>query len=138
MGRKSILENRFIRPERLIWIAIGLFMILYDRPWAPHADVYSRGMQVSLSGRWLGAGFGLCIILGGLLYEFPKKKYHEQGTICPKCQTPFGVEHGRAPKNGKCPDCDVKLEPIDGFYDRHPELKDEKNEFPEDLMDDLK
>ncbi|GEM_PF-2284327 len=137
MGRKSILENRFIRPERLVWIAIGLFMILYDRPWDPHADVYSWGMLVSLSARWLGAGFGLCVIFGGLLYKLPKKD-PEQGTICPKCQTPFGVEHGRAPKNNKCPDCNVELEPIDGFYERHPELKDKENEFPEDLMDDLK
>jgi len=32
----------------------------------------------------------------------------------------------------------VLLEPLKGFYQRHSELKKVKNQFPEDLMDDLK
>ncbi|WP_320173585.1 hypothetical protein [Maridesulfovibrio sp.] len=133
----AIFENKYIKPERLIFLVVGLSIILYARPWNPQATVFYRGIRSSAPDRWFEVGVGLCIILGGLLYEFPEK-YHEQGTICPKCQTPFGVEYGRAPKRGKCPDCNVELEPIDGFYDRHPELKNKENEFPEDLMDDLK
>ncbi|HAS89292.1 MAG TPA: hypothetical protein DCS48_08300 [Desulfovibrio sp.] len=134
----AIFDNKYISPERLILLVIGLCIILYARPWNPHVAVFYRGVRSSLSWRWFDVGFGLCIILGGFLYKFPQKKDPEQGTICPKCQTPFGAEHGRAPKNGKCPDCAVELEPIDGFYERHPELKDKDNDFPEDLMDDLK
>ncbi|WP_419781411.1 hypothetical protein [Maridesulfovibrio sp.] len=133
----AVFENKYIRPERLASLVVGLCIILYARPWNPDATVFYRGVRSSLSGRWFDAGLGFCVILGGLLYKFPEK-YHAQGTICPKCRAPFGVEHGRAPKGGKCPDCNVDLEPIDGFYDRHPELKDKKDEFPEDLMDDLK
>ncbi len=130
-----VFDNKYIKIERLLFVLGGLVLILYNRPWTPHAKVFSRGIRVDMPGRWMGVGFGLFFIFLGLLYKFPKK-YHEEGLICPKCLTPYGL--GRAPKSGKCKDCDVELEPIDGFYDRHPELRDKKDEVPEDLMDDLK
>lgn len=122
---------------RLGYIFAGFVMVLSVKPWATHIEIFFRGGRWGMPIRWGLAGVGLFLIFFGLLYRFPKK-YHEQGTICPKCQTPFGIGQDRAPKSGKCPDCNVEIEPLDGFYDRHPELKDKENEFPDDLMDDLK
>ena len=43
--------------------------------------------------------------------------------ICFKCQTPYDKNNIN---NNLCPSCNVELEPIKGFYERHPELKDGK------------
>ena len=40
--------------------------------------------------------------------------------ICIECQQPIKRKYT---KDNQCPTCDVELEPLDGFYDRHPELK---------------
>ena len=39
--------------------------------------------------------------------------------VCPKCEEPY-MENTQ-PEN-KCPRCHVELEPLPGFYERHPEL----------------
>ena len=45
--------------------------------------------------------------------------------ICPKCGEPYS---SLDVKNDTCPTCNVDLEPVEGFYSRHPEFKDEDNE----------
>jgi len=40
--------------------------------------------------------------------------------ICTKCRQ--SIHYTQAKE--KCPTCGVELEPLDGFYNRHPELKD--------------
>ncbi|WP_291329997.1 hypothetical protein [Desulfovibrio sp. UCD-KL4C] len=68
-------------------------------------------------------------IFYGLISKDASKELQE-ATICPKCQTPFGVGLGlglgvKKDSNHKfCPRCKVKLEPLNGFYKRHPELKE--------------
>nr|WP_321260332.1 hypothetical protein [uncultured Pseudodesulfovibrio sp.] len=41
--------------------------------------------------------------------------------ICPKCETAVDF---RNVGNHTCPKCQTELEPLEGFYERHPELKD--------------
>lgn len=46
----------------------------------------------------------------------------ETGTlICPSCRTPYNK---RDLPGMDCPKCDVPLEQFEGFYDRHPENKE--------------
>jgi len=40
--------------------------------------------------------------------------------ICPKCEEVVAYYE----KQRTCPVCNIKLEPLEGFYERHPELKD--------------
>ncbi len=40
--------------------------------------------------------------------------------ICPQCETASSFAEVR---NKMCPQCNIKMEPLDGFYDRHPEMK---------------
>lgn len=52
--------------------------------------------------------------------------------ICPKCQTVYLAED--LPENCRreiCSECGAKLEPLDGFYERYPELKDVPEQFPQ-------
>lgn len=41
--------------------------------------------------------------------------------MCPKCGEPY---NSLDVKNNMCPTCRIDLEPIEGFYSRHPEFKD--------------
>ncbi|NDV24971.1 hypothetical protein [Desulfovibrio sp. JC022] len=51
----------------------------------------------------------------------------EEEMICPKCQKVYMA--GQAPANASCESCGITLEPLEGFYDRHPELKDAPEQF---------
>jgi len=61
---------------------------------------------------------GLFMLYGSLRKG---QRDHEEVFICPTCETalPFAEVQDEI-----CPTCKVKMEPLDGFYDRHPELKD--------------
>ncbi|NDV20313.1 hypothetical protein GO013_12930 [Pseudodesulfovibrio sp. JC047] len=41
--------------------------------------------------------------------------------ICPECETAYPA--AEVPDK-RCPRCTVPLEPLTGFYDRHPDLKE--------------
>lgn len=62
------------------------------------------------------------LIAFGIGYLLIKLKcaQHDSTVICPRCKTAFNNR-----RMSRCPHCDVDLEPLEGFYDRHPELKDE-------------
>ncbi|NDV23846.1 hypothetical protein [Desulfovibrio sp. JC022] len=60
------------------------------------------------------------------------KNNEPEDMICPKCQTVYLAED--LPENCRkdiCSECGTKLETLDGFYDRHPELKDVPEQFPQ-------
>ena len=61
--------------------------------------------------------FALAYILHGWL------KGNSTYLICVKCQTPYDKNNIN---NNLCPSCNVELEPLKGFYERHPEFKDGK------------
>ena len=48
-------------------------------------------------------------------------KFTNDVVMCPKCGEPYNIPNV---KNGMCPTCSVELEPVKGFYDRHPKFKD--------------
>ncbi|WP_319759026.1 hypothetical protein [Maridesulfovibrio sp.] len=62
--------------------------------------------------------------------SFSSDKDHEtEETICPKCQKVYMA--GKAPANAACDSCGAKLEPLEGFYERHPELKETPEDYPQ-------
>ena len=50
-----------------------------------------------------------------------KAKDEKKVLMCPKCVKPF---YKKDFDDLKCPDCHGMLEELSGFYERHPELKD--------------
>nr|WP_321260333.1 hypothetical protein [uncultured Pseudodesulfovibrio sp.] len=63
-----------------------------------------------------GAFFLICTIITR------QKGTKSIGTyICPKCETAVDF---RNVGNHTCPKCQTELEPLVGFYERHPEFKD--------------
>ena len=69
--------------------------------------------------------FGTFITIIGLLFIYTvlrnkARKFEDNFVICPKCRTPF--KQNEVP-DGRCPKCEVELEDLEGFYQRHPELK---------------
>jgi hypothetical protein len=67
-------------------------------------------------------GFVLFVV-GGWKIIFSKDCYEYPSwiKICPECEMVFD-DLGRS--ESICPNCNVELEPLDGFYDRHPEKRD--------------
>jgi len=41
--------------------------------------------------------------------------------VCPKCKDSFKQKDV---SDSRCPDCAVELEDLEGFYDRHPEMRE--------------
>jgi PHP family Zn ribbon phosphoesterase len=55
--------------------------------------------------------------------EIKKSKQEEENfAICTKCREPL---YALSTNDNKCPHCGGELENLNGFYDRHPELKEE-------------
>jgi predicted amidophosphoribosyltransferase len=61
-------------------------------------------------------GIGVLMIVGA----FRGKKRSEPITVCPHCETALPLAEAR---DGMCPRCGTPMEPLEGFYARHPELK---------------
>lgn len=67
---------------------------------------------------------GMTIGLYSLWVAFKDKAEKGQDIlICRVCNSPHPKNDV---KDNKCPKCHVDLEPLEGFYDRHPELRDKK------------
>lgn len=68
---------------------------------------------------------GFLIVIGSLFLILALKKkskeFEPKFLICAKCLKPL---HLHAVKNNKCPECEGELENLEGFYDRHPELRE--------------
>jgi len=120
--------------SKIVSIALGLYLIGWSMPFLESATTSVDGQPISFWGRWLMTIAGIVM----MVFAF-RKKYHKPSSvdmICPECETTFVA--ASVPANRQCAKCVSVLEPLKGFYERHPELKDKDNDFPEDLMDDLK
>ncbi|MBI9112830.1 hypothetical protein [Maridesulfovibrio ferrireducens] len=109
---------------KVICIAIGLLCISVATP-QPYGIIPSfRGFPLNEPARWVIAFGGVIIILYNLFYKQskdPSKIIFYENTICPKCETTF-IKGSPVP-DSICPKCKIQLEPLDGFYERHPSLK---------------
>lgn len=63
---------------------------------------------------------GFAVVVLSIKNIIRKKYKKDQYLICPKCQNV--VESFQAIE-GKCLKCGADLEPLTGFYERHPEFK---------------
>ncbi|QJT08873.1 hypothetical protein [Oceanidesulfovibrio marinus] len=54
-----------------------------------------------------------------------RKDRWDEMMICSTCEQTIIAYKAQ---DGRCPHCGGELEPLDGFYERHPELRDEDAE----------
>lgn len=74
---------------------------------------------------------GISIFVIGLAFIFlcltakarGYKEVEDTFVICPKCRDSF---YERDVKEKICPKCKIKVEDVKGFYERHPDLKEEQ------------
>jgi hypothetical protein len=64
--------------------------------------------------------FGVALIFLGYFRKGPVDHTKEEFLICPNCRKTISKDLNHE----KCTDCGTELETLNGFYDRHPELKE--------------
>lgn len=96
-------------------------------------------LGVSMHGHFMPPETGILFICAGILWvvysivfrkkldtNIKKSKQKEETfVICFQCRKPL---YAASTNDDKCPHCGGNLENLDGFYDRHPELKEENKE----------
>ena len=109
--------------KKLFWIAFGLLWILFGISLIKHPIFYDsrHGIYQDFSQiKWpLGGGFLLIGILF-FLVSFKKQNGNTVDFICPNCEETVKGTEG---KDVYCPKCGTKMEPLEGFYERHPDRK---------------
>lgn len=111
--------------NKLIFLLLGISLILYGS-----LTIMKRGYYSSKFGFYFDFGpyhyvLGIIITIVGIFFVYTSltkkaKEFEAKFLICPKCKAPFNQKEV---PDGRCPECEVKLEDLDGFYERHPELK---------------
>ena len=109
---------------KIINIIIGLLTLFNG--WSIFRDPiwcsWYRERCADFTGFNREVGVFLMLLGVGILYlSYKYRNRKEQTYICPVCLKPFEVING---KKHICKKCQVELEPMKGFYVRHPELKD--------------
>lgn len=84
-----------------------------------------KGFTVPGFVGWIELGVAAAFAILGFRAE--QNPYEEQITICPECQIVYSAQE--TPEDSQCQSCKCTLEPLDGFYERHPELKDNPEQF---------
>ncbi|WP_291329655.1 hypothetical protein [Desulfovibrio sp. UCD-KL4C] len=122
--------------KKICLALVGLGYILWSLSFFNEKSPSFWGVSINLYGRWVMALVGLIAIGCAFFYRKPKnskKVGYYENTICPQCGKVYIV--GSGPPYDVCTKCTVKLEPLEGFYTRHPELKEKAEAFPEKLED---
>ncbi|SMF38690.1 hypothetical protein [Desulfovibrio gilichinskyi] len=129
-NKKIKSKNKFASLiERLFIILFGAGIMMAANPLDPNWHTSFKGFSLNIFARWGVAFIGFIFIFYSFfLYQIVKKRSAKQAPwICPMCQT---VYLSGPLQNGKiCSKCNFKLEQLKGFYERHPEMKDTKEEW---------
>lgn len=105
---------------KIKWMAVlaGVSIMLLSIFTPPGTPAYGE-LPVSEHENWVWGGLAFLLIWYGIWGH--RLRYHAKKglKICPSCQKQY-------PEASKalCPSCNASLEPLNGFYERHPELKD--------------
>jgi hypothetical protein len=124
---KRIHDKPKVTPDGLAFVLLGVSLILGGVLTIINPVYYSSKFQRYFDFTGIKWPFGgMLIILGVLCFWSVSRKKHglrNRTMMCPKCVKPFGPE---SVKKNICPTCENDLEELTGFYERHPELKEDK------------
>ena len=110
---------------RILYIIAGLLILYVGIDVMRKEDLFYYGYHVHLGKAALPVAIAIIIFGLGILFIAIGKSFSYNGEkylVCPKCHQEYGTKDV---VNSNCPECKCELEDLDGFYDRHPELKQE-------------
>lgn len=107
--------NIFLLVFGVVNLAWGVMTIL-----SPTACWYGYCWDQSAYNIPLGIGISLLGLAMLLLSCRKGQRDYKKVFICPHCETALPLAEAR---DGMCPRCGTPMEPLEGFYERHPELK---------------
>jgi ABC-type uncharacterized transport system permease subunit len=113
---------------RILYLISGVLSVYVGIVVWRHQELFYYGAYIHLGETSILVGIAIIAFGLGLLYVASRKSFTYNGEkyiVCPKCNESFSQ---RDVPNSLCPQCDVELEDLDGFYDRHPELREEARE----------
>ena len=108
-----------------VWGLLGILIIINPSFYSSYLN-----REVDFTGIKWPFGGGLVILSCFFIWSSFRKKAIEADRkardakkvlICPKCVIP---SYKKDCLDMKCPSCGEALEELDGFYERHPELKE--------------
>ena len=107
------------------WTAIlcGLISISLGWGYYKYGWDFRTGFPIPRSTGILLIFIGIFFITFGLLRKIDLKEFNELYLKCLNCGKILRVEEA---KDFICPHCFNKMEELEGFYDRHPELNQKK------------
>ena len=114
----------------ILFFLLGACLALYGILTVIQRGYYSSRFKFYIDFGRYHYLFGILIMLVGIFVIYTtlssKRKYlKEKYLICPKCKDSFSQKDV---SNSLCPNCTVELEDLEGFYDRHPELKEKEQD----------
>ena len=118
--------------RRISYIVLGVLIGLFGLGILINPIIYHTGLhyRFDFTGIKWPFGGGLIILGAFFIWSTFRKKAIEAAKkatdaktvlMCPKCVKPF---YKKDCQDLICPECQVTLEELSGFYERHPELKD--------------
>jgi len=97
-------------------ILLGVGTLIFPATYLPTYSVYVDLSNVKWPFFILTSIFGLVCLYISIYNKGPRMCYW----ICSNCQEIYNLDD----KNGhQCPQCNIFLEKLDGFYKRHPDLR---------------
>lgn len=111
--------------NKVTYVLLGIFLIIFGIfllfKQIYHDFLYDYFYDFGKYHRLLGIILiGLGTIISYRSYKKDPKSFNDSYLICPNCRKPYNKKNIT---NRRCPDCSTMLEELDGFYERHPELK---------------
>jgi len=99
------------------WLSIIGFCLVIGQ------DYHLRGVKLDFGGANIIVGVLLFVIgISVIIFALRRKvkDFEDKVAICSQCGQTSEITNV---SNMRCPKCDGKLEDLDGFFDRHPELR---------------
>lgn len=107
--------------SKIATVIIGIGCLWYGFNILKEGWSHLYGYPISKGSGVIVLIFGFFLILYGCFRKARDKRDDEEFLICPTCRKPFDRRNF---SENQCPTCGTELEKLDGFYDRHPELKE--------------
>lgn len=121
-------EKKAEKEFNLVWFIFGIMLVMFGLHVLYDPIIEGKGgvsidmspFQTPVSIAAVGVGAYL------VWSSFVGRRYDGNDVLmCPKCGNSVMKKEVQ---DGICPACEGVLEPIEGFYDRHPDLDEEKSE----------
>lgn len=118
MKKQKTNTTPFLR--RLFFIGLGCLTIWLGVHYYIHQWDSRYGFPISKGAGVVLSIFGVLILLYGLIRRNIPKSYDDDFVICLDCRASF---YAKEVSENTCPNCNGRIENVEGFYDRHPELR---------------